>query len=45
MISLSAKGTNGVMKRDPFRLCLSFYDILYSGVLAHYRTRGGEWRG
>ena len=44
IIRLSAKGTDGVMKRGCFRLKLMFA-ILFTGECSvHYRNRGEEWR-
>ena len=45
IIRLSAKGTDGVMKPIWVFRFLIFPDIVSFVRLAHYRTRGGEWRG
>ena len=46
MIRLSAKGTDGVMKPAFDNLPLIIFMLYFScRILAHYRTRGGEWRG
>ena len=45
IIRLSAKGTDRVMKPISVFHFLKFPDMVFLVRPAHYRTRGGEWRG